>query len=158
MTGEVAWLHDSTSYEAYGKKRSRFRRKRKTKGPVGHRHEGHGWLLFESGSEGGRGAISLISQEVEQKFVRLKAEWKAKRGPASSMTKLVMHPSYQTIIGMGREVVPLLLRELERDPDVWFWALRAITEANPVPSSARGNVREMAIAWIKWGREQGYQW
>ena len=35
---------------------------------------------------------------------------------------------YQRIIGMGLPVVPLILEELEREPDQWFWALEAITK------------------------------
>jgi hypothetical protein len=41
---------------------------------------------------------------------------------------------------------------LEREPDQWFWALQAITEEDPVPPPSRGKVREMALAWIEWGR------
>jgi hypothetical protein len=68
-----------------------------------------------------------------------------------------MCPSYQRIIGLGPAVLPFLLRELEREPDHWFWALKAITGADPVPPSSRGKVREMARFWIEWGRQQGYQ-
>jgi hypothetical protein len=71
---------------------------------------------------------------------------------------MAMHPAYQQIIGMGREVVPLILRELEREPDHWFWALKAITGEDPVPEQHRGRVRAMADAWIRWGREHGLLW
>ena len=37
---------------------------------------------------------------------------------------------------------------------MWFWALEAITEENPVPPAA-GKVREMARAWVDWGKRQG---
>jgi hypothetical protein len=37
----------------------------------------------------------------------------------------------------------------------WFWALEAITEANPVPREAAGKVRRMARAWLEWGKQQG---
>jgi hypothetical protein len=67
-----------------------------------------------------------------------------------------MHPAYQQIIGIGPAAVPLLLRELERDVDHWFWALKAITGVDPVPPASRGKVREMAAAWLRWGRDQGY--
>ena len=30
-------------------------------------------------------------------------------------------------------VVPLILAELEHEPDQWFWALEAITDEDPVP-------------------------
>ena len=68
------------------------------------------------------------------------------------------HPAYQQIIAMGLEVVPLLFRELEREPDHWFRALHVLTGADPVPPESRGKIREMAAAWLRWGRDQGYQW
>jgi hypothetical protein len=67
-----------------------------------------------------------------------------------------MHPAYQQIIGMGMEVVPLLLGELARELDHWFWALKAITGVDPVSPASRGKMREMAEAWFHWGRQQGY--
>ena len=63
-------------------------------------------------------------------------------------------PSYQQIIGMGDMALPLILRELAREPDHWFWALHAITGADPVEPDARGDVRKMAKAWIEWATRQ----
>jgi len=97
-------------------------------------------------------------ESAEQKFKRLAATWKSQRGPISSPTKLVMHPAYQSIIGMGPVAIPLLLRALEQELDLWFWALRAISETDPVPPSSRGRMKEMAAAWLKWGHEHGYRW
>ena len=34
--------------------------------------------------------------------------------------------------------------------------VESITEENPVPPEAAGRVREMAEAWIEWGKRQGY--
>ena len=62
---------------------------------------------------------------------------------------------YQRIIGIGMPAVPLILRELEREPHHWFWALEAITEQNPVPAEALGKTNDMARAWLDWGKRQG---
>src|SRR5207248_10868742 len=96
--------------------------------------------------------------KLESLFQSLVRQWKEERGPSSSTTELAMCPAYQRIIGLGLAVVPLLLRELERAPDHWFWALKAITGADPVPPTHRGKLREMAQDWLAWGREQGHQW
>jgi hypothetical protein len=69
---------------------------------------------------------------------------------------MALLPSYQQIIGIGEPAVPLLLEELRREPDHWFWALEAITMANPVPKEASGKIRQMAMAWIEWGIREGY--
>lgn len=98
------------------------------------------------------------SDGIEKKFQKLRDEWKLKRAPESSSARLVSHPAYLKIIGMGPVAIPFLLRELQNDPDMWFAALRSITEADPVSAEIRGNVGAMAQAWLKWGSEQGYQW
>jgi len=95
---------------------------------------------------------------LEGLFQSLVRQWKEERGPSSSTTELAMCPAYQRIIGLGPAVVPLLLRELEGAPEHWFWALKAITGADPVPAESRGKIREMARLWIEWGRQHGYQW
>lgn len=95
---------------------------------------------------------------LDQRFRELASQWKRERGPHSSSARLAEHAAYQAIIAMGPGVVPLLLRELEHQPDHWFRALAALTGADPVPPDSRGNLREMADAWLGWGRAQGYQW
>src|SRR5580704_3712676 len=93
---------------------------------------------------------------IEPLFLALVRSWREERGPSSSTTDLAMCPSYQRIIGLAPAAVPLLLREVERHPDHWFWALKAITGAGPVPEASRGKVREMARYWLDWGRTQGH--
>jgi hypothetical protein len=67
-----------------------------------------------------------------------------------------MHLAYQQIIGLGPATTPLILRELEREPDDWFWALAAITGENPIPPGAERKLAEMRAAWLQWGAEHGY--
>jgi hypothetical protein len=98
------------------------------------------------------------STDLEDQFRDLVVAWKTGRGPRSLTADLVRHPAYQAIIALGPPAVPLLLRELEREPDLWFAALRAITGANPVLVENQGRLSEMASAWLAWGREQGLHW
>lgn len=94
--------------------------------------------------------------EARERFQRLADEWKEKSRHLSNTAQMAMLRPYQQIIGMGDRAVPLLLEELQREPDHWFWALEAITQENPVPPEAAGKVREMAAAWISWGKQHGY--
>ena len=64
----------------------------------------------------------------------------------SSITEMATHPAYQQIIGMCDAALPLIFAELRRNPDQWFWALKAITGADPVAATDRGNMRAMAQA------------
>jgi hypothetical protein len=63
---------------------------------------------------------------------------------------MALHPAYQQIIGMGPVALPFLLRALRRRPEHWFWALKAITGADPVQPEHRGQVRMMAADWLEW--------
>ncbi|MBD2355867.1 hypothetical protein H6G41_14780 [Tolypothrix sp. FACHB-123] len=100
----------------------------------------------------------IETAELEITFLELAEQWRQETGMLSAIAKISMHPAYQRIIGMGQPVVPLILRELERQPDHWFWALNAITGANPVKPEQRGRIKQMAQAWIDWGKTNGYRW
>ncbi len=89
------------------------------------------------------------------RFRDLVAQWRVDTAFESSMTKMVLHPAYQRIIGLGPDVLPLLLRELQQEPDHWFFALNALTGENPVPEEARGSIDSMSDAWLAWGRREG---
>jgi len=93
---------------------------------------------------------------VRERFQRLVAEWKEQSRYYSNTAQMAMLRPYQRIIGMGQPAVPLILEELQREPDHWFWALESITDQNPVPPDAMGKVRLMAQAWIQWGEQNGY--
>ena len=93
--------------------------------------------------------------EVRDRFRRLADEWKQQSRFLSNTAQMAMLRPYQRIIGMGWPAVPLILNELRREHDQWFWALEAITEDNPVPPDAAGHVRRSAEAWVEWGRERG---
>jgi hypothetical protein len=100
----------------------------------------------------------IISTAIDwMMFQRLRAQWEHECGISSSLTKIVLAPSYQRIIALGPKAIPLILRQLELegdDPDWWFWALEMLTGHDPVPENARGNTVAMAEAWLEWGKRE----
>jgi hypothetical protein len=98
----------------------------------------------------------LTRETVAQKFRALADLWREETAHLSSITQIAMHPAYQQIIGMGQGVIPFILQELAKEPNQWFWALRALTGIDPVPPLERGRIRNMAAAWLHWGREEGH--
>src|SRR5579871_2429751 len=89
-------------------------------------------------------AMQAHKNALKAKFEILAARWKTERLRFSSSTEsLVDHPAYQQIIGLGPEVIPLILDELRREPDYWFWALATLANTNPVPLESRGDLDEM---------------
>ncbi len=98
------------------------------------------------------------SSETERIFRENLDKWREETKYLSSITEIVLHPSYQRIIGLGPAALSLILRELSEDRGHWFWALRAITGVDPVPEEDHGRVRAMTAHWLGWAKEQGYTW
>jgi hypothetical protein len=93
------------------------------------------------------------------RFQALAQEWRVQHAAMSSITDISTLPAYQKIIGLGEDAVPLILNQLKQEgdePDQWFWALRALTDADPVAPADQGNFVKMAQAWIAWGENAGY--
>jgi hypothetical protein len=96
-------------------------------------------------------------QDVARRFQGLASQWIATTRYRSNTQALRKHPVYQELVSLGEPVVPLILAELERAPNVsWFTVLNGITGENPVPPALAGRVDAMAGAWIEWGRQLGH--
>lgn len=93
---------------------------------------------------------------AEAKFRELKAKWVEDTFFASSVVDRVLHPSYQQIIGMGPQVIPLLLKDLSNEDSDWFWALEHISGENPVPQQEWGDRARMISRWQAWGADRGF--
>ena len=125
--------------------------------PIG----GGGWLdLLEKTIEQKKDRREAFERELaagrRQRFSRLAEEWRNQNSASSFIEDLVIHSAYQEIIGMGPAALPYIFEEMEQRLDHWFWALRAITGVNPVPSEYAGNLPNMTKAWLDWGSEHGY--
>ena len=93
------------------------------------------------------------SNSLVRKFQELAETWRRETRFFSFMPQRALNPAYQRIIGMGWVVVPLLLRELQRQPDHWLWALQAITGEDPARST--DSLGAATEAWLIWGRARG---
>src|SRR5947209_4796421 len=91
---------------------------------------------------------------LEEQFNELAQEWYRETRMLSSVHQIVLHPAYQKIIGMGRDALPFILRELKRTRGHWLWALAMITrEDHAAPGQT---FREAVDSWLQWGQEMGY--
>jgi hypothetical protein len=87
------------------------------------------------------------------RFRQLADQWRLERGSSSSLTWITSRPSYLKIIAMKDDAIDFILQELKYKPDHWFTALRAMTDEDPVTDAERGNMGQMAQAWLRWGAE-----
>lgn len=105
-----------------------------------------------------RHPITTVAEKrptLEQRFREEAEKWDRETAYLSSTPKMVLHDSYQKIMAMGPDVVPLLLRDLRENRRSWFWALRHLTQANPVLPEDQGNLDKMIAAWVAWGAREG---
>lgn len=95
------------------------------------------------------------SNSLEALFCELVSQWKESTKLTSSSSEIIMHPAYQRIIGLGPNVIPLVLKDLQENGGHWFWALQALTGENPVSSEDAGRIRKMTQLWLEWGQKKG---
>jgi hypothetical protein len=91
-----------------------------------------------------------VDTDLRRQFHRLAKRWKADSMFSSSSHDRYFHPSYQRIIGLGKEALPLILEDLRAGEADWFWALQCITGKDPVRKSAWGNFQKAKAAWLNW--------
>ena len=92
---------------------------------------------------------------LEQEFNRLRDEWDAEVRFQSSSTAIAEHPALQSIIALGRPVVPYIIADWEMHPDDpkhWFAALEAILGVPnaEVCYNQEGNIPAMVQSWLYW--------
>lgn len=91
-----------------------------------------------------------------QRFSMLASTWKKDTQIMSSSTDMFSNESYLQIIGMGKKALPFIFRELKKEPDHWFLALKSITGIDPILKEDRGDVLKMTEVWLAWGKANHY--
>jgi hypothetical protein len=104
----------------------------------------------------GRRIWLLSTAELESQFVSLVAQWKQATKLSALPSQQIMHKAYQRIIGMGPPVLPLILEEMDREPDHWFWALTALTGIDLASDDPNVSFDELTRRWLDWGRAREY--
>src|SRR5205823_2824567 len=65
------------------------------------------------------------------RFHHLAIQWENDTRHVSSIHDMTSHPAYQKIIGLGWDIVPQLLMDLQANKRFWFPALYEITKVRP---------------------------
>ena len=92
---------------------------------------------------------SKVDPELERWFREKVDTWRRETGGYSVIRKKISHIAYEEIVDRGWDVVPLILAEMRNRPGYWFWALRSITDENPVREGA--TFTQATEDWISWG-------
>ncbi len=95
------------------------------------------------------------SQDSLNFFEKHRMEWRRRTSHLSNPTAIMEDASVKEIIGMGVQVVPLIVDQIEIMPDdvSWCWVLRKILGEGPTNYP----LSEQAInAWLAFLVDRGY--
>jgi hypothetical protein len=98
------------------------------------------------------------------KYRKLRAKMEEDTRYSSNLNDRFEHPAFAEIVGMGHAAVPIILKEMQQDPDVSFtmFALFPITGEDPtVPPEQIGGFMAIDMSaikhsWLAWGEEHGH--
>lgn len=97
-------------------------------------------------------APHVVSLPDRSAFKKLYDQWLQDSLFDSLPERMTRHDSYKAILAQGERVVPLIAAELRKEPSFLFLALEDITQSDPVPVEARGNLKATVAAWLSWLR------
>ena len=92
---------------------------------------------------------------LELEFRELAKKWRDETGGYALTYRRFAHPTYHSFLIFSEnnkaKIVPLILRELNQNPDWWFEALEYLTGQDPTKKG--DNFHDAVKAWLKWGKE-----
>jgi len=98
---------------------------------------------------------------LRARFNELANQWRKDIGYKSSLRRIVFNRAYLAIMLMAvdddrhrRLITRFILEELRDRGGHWFWALHAITGANP--AGLNNDFDAVRDAWMQWGKTHGY--
>lgn len=94
----------------------------------------------------------LVRLPKDVKFNKLVAKWKKEINIISDFEKIITNSYYLEIINLGKDAIPLILKDLEKNGGHWFHALESLTGENPIPFEYEGMTKKMTELWLTWGR------
>ena len=104
------------------------------------------------------GAVSTSQILLEQQFKELSEKWRNETGGYSTSKQITNNKTYKDIIGLGPKVLPLIFKDLQKEPDYWFDALTHITKPknDPIKNENYGDIELMTKDWLNWARQNKY--
>ena len=116
----------------------------------------HKWVN-ERNPKRNLGQKPVFATSPDDQFIQLAANWKNETKGLSQIASKINNKNYFTIIGMGvsnpDRITKLILQDLQKGNSYWHYALKKITNANPVPKGLATNIEQTSKFWLQWGTE-----
>jgi hypothetical protein len=93
--------------------------------------------------------------DKKELFYEYLNKWRVETSLKSNPRDIILNTNYQLIIGLGEEILPVLLEEIKTKPTNLFHALKMISRADPTTNEDRKDILKMVDSWLTWGRNQG---
>ncbi len=103
-------------------------------------------------------APAQATETLEERFRSLASVWRAETAYLSSSTDLVAHPAFQEIVQMGPAVIPCCCASCRTAPAIGTARCGGSPPSTQCLAGEHGNIDKAADAWLRWGKEHGYQW
>ena len=86
---------------------------------------------------------------LKEKFEKLTYEWKIRYGMLSLGDEIFNNDYYNSIIDLGKEVLPLMIEEMRNNKNTWFDAFYKLIGIWPVPKEITKtlDVRKYLVSW-----------
>lgn len=102
----------------------------------------------------------INNENIKFLFLHLAKQWKSETAFYSVVYHKYTNRNYLSIIGLGlvlkEPIVKLILDDLMSGTEYWHFALKSITNANPVPRGSINNLKKVRDAWLEWGNKHGF--
>ena len=95
------------------------------------------------------------SRDYVHLFDGLVNQWKAETLTMSSLGQMTALKSFKDITAMREKVLPLIYRNLQKQPSWLVVAGIEIAGENPTPAAAQGNIIRIVDAWLRWAERTG---
>lgn len=82
------------------------------------------------------------------------ARWVSETQNVSSLSAMKSHPAFVELVSIGRGAISAIMDAYTEDAPFLYLILARITDENPVPESARGDIQAIREAWIEWGNKR----
>lgn len=102
-------------------------------------------------------SVTPRAEALAKEFHKLVTQWRDETFFMSSLGKQFTHPAYVRIMAMGIEGIPLVLSEMQKSQDNWFYALKFMAGDEGKDVAAEIEDFESAkAAWLEWGYSKNY--
>jgi hypothetical protein len=95
----------------------------------------------------------MYKRELRVKFDSYTITWLNETMFTSSSSEIFSNNAYRSIIGLGTEVIPLIIEDLKINDYHWFYALESLTGVNPIQKEHRGVIQLMKEDWLNWAED-----